>query len=98
MIVAPTARSNNAHSMTLSKCDEHGDIKVHIEPASCLLVPSNHVSFLGPIDTVKTLGYVVVTQVLHLLRGDVIVVVATLSMVTEAVRVLHAEVVTLSGS
>ena len=72
---------------------------VYIIQVSCpLLVSSNHVSVLWPVDAVKPLCYIVIAQVFHLLRGDIVVIVATLTMVTEAVCVFHTKIIALSVS
>lgn len=49
----------------------------------------------GPVDAVHKLRRQKVTQVLHCIRCGVNVVVATFSMVTEAVRMLHTQIQTL---
>lgn len=50
----------------------------------------------GPVDAVHKLSRHEVTNVLHGVRCGVSVVVATLSMVTKAVSVLHTQVQTLN--
>lgn len=51
----------------------------------------------GPVDAVDKLCRHEVAQVLHAVRGGVYVVVATFSVVAEAVCVLHTQVQTLDG-
>ena len=52
-------------------------------------------SFLGSVNAVDKLGRHEVTKVIHCVRGGVNVVVPSLSMVTEAVRMFHTQVQTL---
>lgn len=59
------------------------------------LITSNSVGLFGPVDTVHKLCRHKVTQVLHHIRCGVNVVVATFSMVTETVSMLHTQIQTL---
>lgn len=49
----------------------------------------------GSVDTVDKLSRQEVSQVLHCVWGGVYVVMAPLTMVTEAMRMLHSQVKTL---
>lgn len=59
------------------------------------LITSNSVGLFGPVDAVHKLCRHKVTQVLHRVRGGVNVVVATFSVVTETVSMLHTQIQTL---
>ena len=56
------------------------------------LVSSNLVSDLGSVDSADSLSHSVVGEILHLLRCSVVVVVPSLSMITETMSVLHTEI------
>lgn len=58
-------------------------------------ISANSMSLFGPVDSVDKLCRHEVAQVLHTVRCGVYVVVATFSMVAEAVCVLHTQVQTL---
>lgn len=58
-------------------------------------ISSDCVGLFGPVDAVHKLCRHEVAQVLHRVRCGVYVVVAPLSVVAEAVGVLHAQVQTL---
>lgn len=64
-------------------------------PHYLFLITSNSVGLFGPVDTVHKLCRHKVTQVLHHIRCGVNVVVATFSMVTETVSMLHTQIQTL---
>ena len=59
-------------------------------------ISSNSVGLFGPVDAVHKLCRHEVAQVLNTVRCGVYVVVATFSVVAEAVGVLHTQVQALS--
>lgn len=56
------------------------------------LVSSNLVCDVWPVDSADSVCHGVVCEILHLLGGGVIMIVASLSVVTEAVSMLHTKI------
>lgn len=71
------------------------NMKAHLLVPS-VSISSNSVSVFGPVNAVDKLRRHEVAQVLHTVRCRVDVVVATFSVVAEAVSVLHPQVQSLN--